>query len=263
MVRNVTAPENQSAPARTETSMSDDTTPEAHLADAAPEGVGELPGTSRSRGLIYGLVGAGGVIVTLGVIMAILLFSGAASPHPPAAMPPVAPSQSVPDPTPSASPSADAGAAPQEPARAEPDPANPAPAKPAPVKPAPVKPAPVKPAPVLPAPPAPVIPPLSIDSMSAIVSGGCTGSSTIVLTWHTTGADTKSTNINVRSGGGTPIFDQNWSSLANIETQTFYNIDCTRPVWFFTLTVTNSIEKKKALLTFAHGKTAGWSWGAP
>ena len=249
MVHTVTTPENQSAPARTETIMSDESVPDTSVPDTSVPDTSVPTGTPRSRGLIYALAGASVVIVALGVLVAIMLFGGVTPPNPPVALPPAAPSpsRSVIEPAPSASPSAVAGASPQEPAPAEP---------------APEKPAPVAPAPVLPAPPAPVVPPLSIDAMSASVSGACTDPSWIDLTWSTTGASVNSANITVRSGGGTPVFNQTWSGYPTTGSNSF-SLDCTRPIWYFTLTVTNGSETKTGLLTFANGKTAGWSSGAP
>ncbi len=215
---------------------------------------GAVPtGAPRSRRLIYALASAGIVVVALGVLITFLLLRGATSPNPAEALPPAtpSPSRSVIEPTPSASPSVDVGASPEEPA----------PAEPAPAKPAPAKPAPANPAPVLPPPPAPVIPPLSIDAMSASVSGACASPSWIELTWSTTGAQVNSADINVRSGGGTPVFNQTWVGYPTTGSNSF-SLDCTRPIWYFKLTVTNGTETKTALLTFANGKTAGWSSGA-
>ncbi|MEO7349095.1 MAG: hypothetical protein ABIW32_04460, partial [Terrimesophilobacter sp.] len=135
-----------------------------------------------------------------------------------------------------------------------------APAPPAPPAPAPAPPAPPAP-PTLPDPPAPIVP-LTITNMNATVTCACTTDSWIKLTWTTTGADANSANINLRSGGGTPIFNENWPGYDASGSWNFH-VDCTRPLWFFTLTVSHGGQTKSGLLTFANGSTSGWSSNGP
>ena len=135
-------------------------------------------------------------------------------------------------------------------------------AAPAPVDPAPADPAPDPGTPALPPPPAPVIPPLSIDAMSANASGACTTSTAVDVTWSASGALQSSAVMNVRSGGGTPVFNQNWEGYSPTDGVTIY-IDCTRPLWFFTLTVSSDTATKTGRLTFYNGVSQGWSSVAP
>jgi len=133
---------------------------------------------------------------------------------------------------------------------------------PAPGDPAPADPAPDAGAPALPPPPPPVIPPLSIDSMSASISGPCTTWTAVDLTWSASGALQRSAEMNVRSGGGTPIFNESWQEYSPTDSLSI-NIDCTRPLWFFTLTVSSDTATKTGRLTFYNGVSQGWSSVAP
>jgi hypothetical protein len=151
-------------------------------------------------------------------------------------------------PSPTATPSASPSAAPIV--------AAPAPAAPAP---APPKAAPANPAPVIPAPPAPVIPPLKITAMDATATTPCGPSGHVLITWSASGALANSAVMNVRSGGGTPIFNQTWSGYDPVDQLELLTVDCTRPIWFFKLTVSNGTSSTSALLTFANGKNVGWS----
>ncbi|MEP6482000.1 MAG: hypothetical protein ABJA94_08350 [Rhodoglobus sp.] len=135
----------------------------------------------------------------------------------------------------------------------------PAPVVPAPVDPVPAPvdpvPAPADP-PALPPPPAPVIPTPTITAMNTYYSGVCTTSTTIAVSWASTNGT--SATMNLRSGGGSPIINQTWTSLQATGSQSFL-IDCTRPIWFFTLTVENSAHSTWGRLTFANGSNVGWT----
>jgi hypothetical protein len=98
--------------------------------------------------------------------------------------------------------------------------------------------------------------PLSIDTMGASPSG-CTASSPVWLTWETTGAETA--EINIRSGGGSPIINQTLTTSVDNIKAFGDGFDCTRPLWFFKLTIHRGAETKTALLTFANGASQGWS----
>lgn len=136
-----------------------------------------------------------------------------------------------------------------------------APAPAAPAAPAPAAPAPAPAPPALPAPPAPVIPPLKITSMDAYASTPCGSQGHVMVTWSATGANPKSAILNVRSGGGTPVFNQSWTLKDPTDYEELFTVDCTRPIWYFKLTVSNGTTSKSALLTFANGKNVGWSGG--
>lgn len=116
------------------------------------------------------------------------------------------------------------------------------------------------PSPPLPAPPAPVIPPLSFTSISAIPTDDvCDSHRGITLSWTIAGALENSVIVRVKSGGGTPIFDQTWSNLDPVDTLAFRNVDCTRSLWFFFISASDGTTTKKALLTFADATDKGWS----
>ena len=96
--------------------------------------------------------------------------------------------------------------------------------------------------------------------MSAVVTGACDTSTTVTLSWTSTSARELSSIVNVRSGGGTPIVNE--SSYAQpAEGQGSFTIDCTRPLWFFKLTIMDSdgIKTRTGLLTFSNGQSQGWS----
>jgi len=117
-----------------------------------------------------------------------------------------------------------------------------------------------QPVPPLPAPPAPVIPPLKFTSITAIPTNDiCTGKGGVTLSWTIEGAKTGSVEVHVKSGGGTPVFDEVWSGLDPVDTYTFATVDCLRPLWFFFITASDGTTTKKALLTFADGTNKGWS----
>lgn len=63
----------------------------------------------------------------------------------------------------------------------------------------------------------------------------------------------------MKSGGGTPVFDEVWSGLQPVDTYTFSTVDCTRKLWFFFITASDGTTTKKALLTFADGTNKGWT----
>ena len=136
----------------------------------------------------------------------------------------------------------------------------------APVEPAPA--APAAPAPAAPAAPAPaptqppVIPPLSVDDMYAYPSGTCGTTGPIVVGWSASGALLDSASLQVKTGGGTPIFNQTWEGYNPID-EISLNIDCTRALWYFKLSVSSATGSRTALLTFANGQSQGWSSVAP
>lgn len=224
-----------------------------------PEGANSLAGdgvtpvSRASRGLKIVLIGALAVIVVLGVFVAFLMMRAPdATPQTASqsASEPEHPAAAIETPTPTPTPTTELGqGTAQEPA---------APQAPAPAPPAPA-PAPPAPAPPAPAPATPPITPLKVTAMDAVVSGACTTKSTILLTWTTVGATADSTSINVRTGGGTPVVKATWINMPASGYYSFFNLDCTRPIWYFKMTITNGTETKEALLTFANGKTAGWS----
>lgn len=209
----------------------------------------------RRRRIVVAAVAAGALVLLVagGAIAAPLILRGpapVAGPAPdPAATAVVAAPLPAKSPTPTASPTPvpvaepDADAPP--PANA-PDPAPPLPAPPVPVPP-------------LPAPPAPVILP-SFDSITAIPTNDvCNSSGGVTLTWSVSNAPPDSVTVHVKSGGGTPVFDQTWPGRDPQETYTFSNVDCLRHLWFFFITATNPSGSKTALLTFADGTNKGWS----
>lgn len=126
----------------------------------------------------------------------------------------------------------------------------------APAAPAPPAPAPAAPAPAPAAPP--VIPPLKIDSMYAYYPGVCGESGPIVVGWSASGALTGSAELLVKTGGGTPVFNETWAGYEPID-EISLNIDCTRALWYFKLTVSNGTTTKTGLLTFSNGQNVGWS----
>lgn len=167
----------------------------------------------------------------------------AAAPLPTSTPTPTASARSTPSPTPAPTVETDADTAP--PANA-PDPTPPLPAPPAPVPP-------------LPAPPALVILP-SFDSITAIPTNDvCDSQRGVTLTWSISNAPPGSVTVRVKSGGGTPIFDQSWSGRDPQESYTFGNVDCLRHIWYFFVTADNPTGSKTALLTFVDGTDKGWS----
>lgn len=209
------------------------------------------------RPILLTIIGLGvAMLVALAVIIA-LVIPRASSPialESPEAVPSASatPTRSpTPSATPSATPTPVVIAAPADPPPADPAPADPAPADPAP--------APADPPP-LPDPPAPVIPTPTITSMDAYYSGSCTTSTKIWVAWTST--DGTTANLNVRSGGGQPVFNQTWAAYGASDTMYVW-LDCTRPLWYFKLTVSNSVNSKTGLLTFANGANQGWSSVAP
>ena len=198
--------------------------------------------------VVLGVLGA----AALATIIVILLTARtpeaalvAAKPSPTAA-----PTASSPSPTPVPTVTSTTPAV----APAEPAPA--APAAPAPA--APAAPAPPAPAPAQP----PVIPPLSVDDMYAYPSGTCGTTGPIVVGWSASGALLDSASLQVKTGGGTPIFNQTWEGYNPID-EISLNIDCTRALWYFKLTVSSATGSRTALLTFANGQSQGWSSVAP
>ena len=206
---------------------------------------------ARSRARLIALIGSGAVVlIVLAIVIAFLVVPRGE----PVALvdgeTPEAPSSDVPS----------ASATPTTTSTPTPVAVDPAPAPaPAPVKPAPANPAPANPAPVPAAPPAPVIPALKIDSMDATATTPCGAHGHILVSWSASGALANSANINVKSGGGTPIFNENWSNYDPTDQLELLTVDCTRPLWYFKLTVSNGTTTKTGLLTFANGKNVGWS----
>ena len=84
-----------------------------------------------------------------------------------------------------------------------------------------------------------------------------------MVSWSASGANPKSASLNVRSGGGTPVFNQSWDGYQPTDHLELFTVDCTRPIWYFTLTVSNGTTTKVGRLTFANGKNVGWSSVAP
>lgn len=215
------------------------------------------PETPVRKPISRALIVAGSVLLlALAVVIAFLVIpksgTNAAAPTPTSVSSPSATPSRTPSPTPTptqaAPPVVAAPADPVDPAPAEPEPADPAPADPGP--------------PPLPPPPAPIIPPLSIDSMDAYPLTTCEAHSWITISWATTGALANSAEMRIKSGGGTPVFDQVWSHYPTTTTDKFL-LDCTRPLWYFTLTVSDGVTTKTARLTFAHGVNQGWYSVAP
>jgi hypothetical protein len=108
-----------------------------------------------------------------------------------------------------------------------------------------------------------VIPALKIDAMDATATTPCGPHGHILITWSASGALANSANMNVRSGGGTPVFNENWSGYDPVDQLELLTVDCTRPIWFFTLTVSNGTTTKTGRLTFSNGQNVGWSSVAP
>jgi hypothetical protein len=218
------------------------------IEDAPPEVARATP---RHRRLVIVLVAVAAVTVlgvAAGAVAAPLILNGsatdpAAAPAPLATAVVAAPRPTAPTtPTPTPTPSAKA------------EPAPPAAADEAPPAQAP------DPSPPLPAPPAPVIPPLSFTSISAIPTNDfCNSRDGVTVSWVIAGALEDSVTVRVKSGGGTPIFDQTWTNLDPVDTYTFGNVDCLRPLWFFFISASDGTTTKKALLTFADGTDKGWS----
>ena len=227
---------------------------------APPDDDGETPIAARpprSRVLIGLVIGLGALLLAVVLVIVLVIPRGTPSPAGAASTPTGSPTVR---PTPTATRSATPTPTPTALADAAPDPETPVDPQPAPPVAAP-GPAPANPPP-LPPPPAPVIPPLSIDSMDAYPANGCGTSSWITVSWSTTGAITNSAEMRIKSGGGTPIFDQVWVNYPTTTT-TQFNLDCTRPIWFFTLTVSNGTTTKTGRLTMANGVNQGWSSVAP
>ena len=229
---------------------------------APPDDDGETPIAARpprSRVLIGLVIGVGALLLAVVLVIVLVIPRGTPSPAGAASTPTASPTVR---PTPTATRSATPTPTPTALADAAPDPETPVDPQPAPPVAAPAPaPAPANPPP-LPPPPAPVIPPLSIDSMDAYPANGCGTSSWITVSWSTTGAITNSAEMRIKSGGGTPIFDQVWVNYPTTTT-TQFNLDCTRPIWFFTLTVSNGTTTKTGRLTMANGVNQGWSSVAP
>jgi hypothetical protein len=109
-----------------------------------------------------------------------------------------------------------------------------------------------------------VIPALKIDSMDATATTPCGPHGHILISWSASGALAGSATMNVRSGGGTPVFNQSWEHYQPIDhLELVTGVDCTRPIWYFKLTVSNGTTTKTGLLTFANGKNVGWSSTGP
>ena len=225
----------------------------AHISDAAPT----APAATTGLGMKIALLSTLAVIVALAVFASFLLVgspqpatqaSGNSSSEPTR---PAVPQVTGP-PTRSATPQQ---TTPQEPAA---PPAPPAPLPPKPAAPAPAPP----PAPPLPAPPAPVIPTVQIIAMNVVKQGECTSSSKVMFQYVTAGDVPSLGSIYVRSGSGSPIMKETRPGLETKGWAWFY-IDCTRPIWYFTLTASNGKETKVGLLTFINGEVTGWSWGNP
>ena len=222
------------------------------LEDAPPQADSAAP---RRRRLIIILAAA--ALVVVGVTAAVaapLVFHGSATD--PAAVPAPVATATAPTarPTGSATPASKPTPTPTPTPSVKADPAPPTDADEAPPAQAP------DPSPPLPAPPAPVIPPLSFTSISAIPTDDvCDSHRGITLSWVIAGALENSVTVRVKSGGGTPIFDQTWSSLDPVDTYTFGNVDCTRTLWFFFISASDGTTTKKALLTFADATDKGWS----
>lgn len=220
------------------------------IEDAQPEVVPPAPRRGRLAILLVAAAALIVVGVAAGAVAAPLILNGSAT-DPAAAPAPVATAvvatprstaPTTPTPTPTPTPSAKA------------EPAPPAAADEAPPAQAP------DPLPPLPAPPAPVIPPLSFTSISAIPTDDiCDSRRGITLSWTIAGALENSVTVRVKSGGGTPIFDQTWTNLDPVDTYTFGNVDCLRPLWFFFISASDGTTTKKALLTFADATDKGWS----
>jgi len=228
-----------------------DLTPPVTPTDATP------PSAPTRRARLIALIASGAALLV--VIAIVIAFAVIPRGEPvalvdeqtPTARASAAPTARV-TPTPTVSPTP-VGAAPAPVAAPAPAPGNPAPANPAPAK----------PAPVLPAPPAPVIPPLKIDAMDATATTPCGPQGHILISWSASGAKAGSANMNVRSGGGTPVFNQSWVGYEPVDHLELFTVDCTRPIWFFTLTVSNGTTTKTGRLTFSNGKNVGWSSVAP
>ncbi|CAN5348770.1 hypothetical protein BH11ACT5_BH11ACT5_24810 [soil metagenome] len=228
------------------------------LEDAPTDAAAVAP---RRRRLVTTAVAAGALVLLVagGAIAAPLILRGpapkpGAAPHPTATSVAAAP---LPTATPTATPSATPSPSPTPVPTANPD-ADAAPPANAP-DPTPPKPAPPVPAPPLPAPPTPVILP-SFDSITAIPTDDiCDSRRGVTLTWSISNAPPNSVTVRVKSGGGTPVFDQSWPGREPQETYTFSNVDCQRHLWFFFITATNPTGSKTALLTFADGTNKGWS----
>jgi hypothetical protein len=236
--------------------MTDDAPPTTHPDAEVPDAEvpdAEVPAApTRSRARLIALIASGAALLLVAAIVIAFLVSprgqqvALVDDDKPDAPATASPTESRrPTATPTASPTA-------APVAAAPAPAAPAPA-------APAKPAPANPAPVLPAPPAPVIPALKIDAMDATATTACGPHGHILITWSASGALAKSAVMNVRSGGGTPIFNESWTGYQPVDQLELLTVDCTRPIWFFKLTVSNGTSTKSALLTFANGKNVGWS----
>lgn len=220
------------------------------LEDAPPDAPAAV---HRPRRILIVAAAAGALVLLVvgGAIAAPLILRGpapvpAAAPEPAVTAVATTPLPTI-TPTKTATPvpiaETDADAAP--PANA-PDPTPPLPAPPAPVPP-------------LPAPPAPVILP-SFDSITAIPTNDvCDSHGGVTLTWSVSNAPPHSVTVHVKSGGGTPVFDQSWPGRDPQETFTFANVDCLRHMWFFFITAENPTGSKTALLTFVDGTNKGWS----
>jgi len=231
-----------------------DLTPPAAPTDEPPATPAATPPT-RPRARLIALIASGAaVLVVIAIVIAFLVV--------PRGEPVALVDEETPKAAASAAPTATATPTPTitpTPAGAVPAPAP----APAPANPAPANPAPANPAPVLPAPPAPVIPALKIDAMNATATTACGPQGHILITWSASGALANSATMNVRSGGGTPIFNQNWDGYDPVDHLELLTVDCTRPLWYFTLTVSNGTASKTARLTFANGQNVGWSSVAP
>lgn len=228
------------------------------LEDASPDAAAAPP--RRRRVVLIAVAAAALVLLVAGGAIAVPLILRGPAPTPGAAPDPIATTVAAaplpvatrtatatptpsPTPIPIAEPAPDPDVAP--PANA-PDPNPPLPAPPAPVPP-------------LPAPPAPVILP-SFDSITAIPTNDvCDSQGGVTLTWSVSNAPPDSVTVHVKSGGGTPVFDQSWPGRDPQETFRFGNVDCLRHIWYFFLTATNPMGSKTALLTFVDGTNKGWS----
>ncbi len=140
-----------------------------------------------------------------------------------------------PTPTPTASPTAETPAV---------DPDAEAPAEPA-ADAAPAAPAPAPPIP-------PVIPKPRVDNMAAILNDtSCGTRSYATVVWVTSGANANSATMSIRSSGTPQFAPETWSALATTA-QSDFPFDCTRPLTYFTVTVTNASGSASGLLVWSN-----------
>lgn len=206
---------------------------------------------ARPRVILIALVGVGAAVLIALVTVIVLLVTPHGEPVALEAAPtssgtPSTSSSPTPRPTPTKTPVA--------PVVSAPAPVVPAPVAPAPAEPAPVQPAPPQPAPAIP----PVIPKPTVDNMAGNLTTDCFQYAYADVIWVTSNANAKSAEMRVTSSGSPNLPPETWPGMVTTGVSSF-RFDCTRPITYFKITVTNASGSASGLLTWANGAFQGWS----